>query len=258
MEQQISIIITILAALLTGGFLMIFIESHQVANNLADRFYFIMRPFFHSFTSYTRFISGFKSYFYFNGIGSSGYMKRLKDNLELISKIGGKSIIVGQDYPVDYFTSEKLDKICNVINDIWYCIREDPQTFKKVQFDTNHADSFSEHTLGYLEEISPIFKGKELTKELLEEVSAKFYVGFYQPVEHVLPEYEYWQKKEREFKIFSMGTIVFTLFSMLLLLLYCYIPICILAILCVVSSILLLIELYKLIRLENMSKKIMR
>ena len=42
MEEQVSIIITILAALLTGGFLMIFIESQQVASNMAERFHFIM------------------------------------------------------------------------------------------------------------------------------------------------------------------------------------------------------------------------
>ena len=63
MEEQVSIIVTVLAALLTGGFLMIFIESQQVANNMAERFHFIMRPFFHSFTNYARFISSFKIYF---------------------------------------------------------------------------------------------------------------------------------------------------------------------------------------------------
>ena len=41
MEEQVSIIVTVLAALLTGGFLMIFIESQQVANNMAERFHFI-------------------------------------------------------------------------------------------------------------------------------------------------------------------------------------------------------------------------
>ena len=45
MEEQVSIIVTVLAALLTGGFLMIFIESQQVANNMAERFHFIMHPF---------------------------------------------------------------------------------------------------------------------------------------------------------------------------------------------------------------------
>ena len=59
-EQQISNLATILAALLTGGFLMMFIESQQVARNMAERFHFIMRPFFHSFTNYARFISSFK------------------------------------------------------------------------------------------------------------------------------------------------------------------------------------------------------
>ena len=35
MDEQFNIIIPILAALLTGGFLMIFIESQQVAGNVA-------------------------------------------------------------------------------------------------------------------------------------------------------------------------------------------------------------------------------
>lgn len=66
------------------------------ANNMAERFHFIMRPFFHSFTNYTKFISSFKSCFSFRGIEAEEYIKRLKDDLEQISRIGGKSIISGQ------------------------------------------------------------------------------------------------------------------------------------------------------------------
>lgn len=86
MEEQVSIIVTVLAALLTGGFLMIFIESQQVANNMAERFHFIMRPFFHSFTNYARFISSFKTCFSFRGIESEGYMKRLKDRRKIYNR----------------------------------------------------------------------------------------------------------------------------------------------------------------------------
>lgn len=259
MEEQVSIIITILAALLTGGFLMIFIESQQTANSMAERFHFIMRPFFHSFTNYARFLSSFKSYFSFRGIGTEGYMKRLKDNMEQISKLGGKSIMSGQEYPADYFTAKQLDSVCETINDIWYCIDRDNSGFQNIKFNNHHAEMFSEHTIFYLEEISPIYKGVKLTKELLGKVSGDFYTNFYQPIEHILPQYEYWLKKEKQFKIFAMVTICITIFTMLLLLLLrCYIPMWVLTLLCVLCCGLLLFELYKLMQLEELSKKIMR
>ena len=50
---------------------------------------------------------------------------------------------------------------------------------------------FSEHTIGYLGEISPKYKGIELTKDLLGKVSGEFYVDFYQSIEHILPHYEF-------------------------------------------------------------------
>ena len=131
--------------------------------------------------------------------------------------------------------------------------------FQKIEFDTRYAEMFSEHTIGYLGEISPKYKGIELTKDLLGKVSGDFYVDFYQPIEHVLPHYEYWLKKEKEFKTIAMITIIITLLTMLLLLLLrCYIPIWVLTSLCVLCCGLLLFELYKLMRLEDLTKKIMR
>ena len=118
---------------------------------------------------------------------------------------------------------------------------------------------FSEHTIGYLGEISPKYKGIELTKDLLGKVSGDFYVDSYQPVEHILPHYEFWLKKEKEFKTIAMITIIITLLAMLLLLLLrCYIPIWVLTSLCVLCCGSLLSELYKLTQLEDLTKKIMR
>lgn len=226
---------------------------------MAERFLFIMRSFFHSFTNYARFISSFKSCFSFRGVETEGYMKRLRDNLELISKLGGRSITSGQEYPTDYFIAKQLDSVCRTINDIWYCINNDYDGFQKIEFDTRHAEMFSEYAIGYLEEVSPKYKGIKLTKDLLGKVSGDFYVDFYQPIEHILPEYEYWLKKEKEFKILAMVTIIITLLTMLLLLLLrCYIPIWTLTSLCVLCCGLLLFELCKLMRLEDLTKKIMR
>jgi len=186
-------------------------------------------------------------------------MKRLKDDLEQISRIGAQSIIAEQKYPSDYFTAKQLSSICETINDVWYCIDKDYHGFQKVEFDTHHAKMFSEHIIGYLGEISPKYKGIELTKDLLGKVSGDFYVDFYQPIEHILPHYEFWSKKEKEFKTIAIITIIITLLTMLLLLLLrCYIPIWVLTSLCVLCCGSLLFELFKLTQLEDLTKKIMR
>lgn len=46
MEEQITNIITILTALLTGGFLMLFIENQQITTYVVERLHQRMNPFF--------------------------------------------------------------------------------------------------------------------------------------------------------------------------------------------------------------------
>jgi hypothetical protein len=255
-----SIIISILAALLTGGFLMIFIESQQVAGSVAERFHFAMNPFFHSFSNYVKFISSFKTCFTFKVTKDSDYVKRLKDNVETIAGLGGRSIISGQNYPADYFTAKELNSICNTVNDIWYRIdREQDYVYDHLDFDSRHVQMFSEHIKDYLDAISPKYKGMQLTKDMLAKVSGDFFVEIYQPIQHILPQYEFWQKKEKEFKKLTLTTVGFTLLTMILvLLLSCYIPMWIYKVLCIACCGLLIFELYKLIKLENLSKTIMR
>ena len=239
---------------------MIFIESQQVAVSLSDRFHFTLNPFFHRFSNYVKFVSSFKACFTFKVSKDSDYVKRLEENVETIARLGGQSIIWGQDYPADYFTAKELDSICKTINDIWYCVdKEHDYIYKHLDFDSRHAEMFSEHTIGYLEAISPKYNGIKLTKNLLAKVSGDFFVEMYQPIQHILPHYEFWQRKEKEFKMLALTTVVFTLLTMILvLLLCCYIPIWVFKVLCVVCCGLLIFELYKLIKLENLSKTIMR
>lgn len=258
--NELSIIISILAALLTGGFLMIFIESQKVANSVTDRFHFIMNPFYHSFSNYVKFISSFKTCFTFKIPKGDNYIKRLKSNIEKIALLGEQSIMSGQNFPADYFTAKKLDSICETINNIWYLEDRDYNYVNKnLVFDSSHAEIFSQSTKEYLEAISPKYKGMQLTKGLLTKVSGEFYTDIYQPIEHILYQYEFWQKKERKFKYLILGTIAFTLITMMLiLLLNCYITMWIYRALCVICCILFVIELYKLNKIENLSKTIIR
>ena len=260
MANQFAIMIPILAALLTGGFLMIFIESQQVSRNMNERFHFKMNPFFHSFSNYVKFMSSFKSCFTFKITEDSEYIKKLKDNVEEVGRLGGQSILSGQDFPADYFTGKELDSICRTISNIWGLVDKNYDYVNKhLDFDSRHAEMFSQHIKDYLGAISPKYKGMPLTKDMLAKVSGEFYDEIYQPIKHILPQYESWQEKEKEFRILTFFTIVFTLLTMLLiLLLSCFISMWIYNILCITCCGLLLFGLYKLIKLEDISKKIMR
>lgn len=119
MENQISNIITILTALLTGGFLMLFIENQQITTYVIERLHQRMNPFFHSFTNYVKFVSSFESCYIWRKCTSS-YMKCLKQYVKDISIYGGKAITSGQDFSIYSFSATELDSICEKINGIWY------------------------------------------------------------------------------------------------------------------------------------------
>ena len=108
MENQISNIITILTALLTGGFLMLFIENQQITTYVIERLHQRMNPFFHSFTNYVKFVSSFESCYIWRKCTSS-YMKCLKQYVKDISIYGGKAITSGQDFSIYSFSATELD-----------------------------------------------------------------------------------------------------------------------------------------------------
>lgn len=256
---EISNIISILTALLTGGFLIIFIETQKVAVSITDRYHFIMQPFFRCFNSYVKFISYFKSCFIFE-TNDSYNINRLKKDVDEIAGLGGLSIIVGQEYSADYFTAKDLNSTCKTINDIWYLFDKNKEYFNEhISFDFQYAENISQETKVYLETISPKYKGMNLEKDTLAKVSGEFFAEIYQPIKHILPQYESWLKKEKQFKALIWATIVFTMMTMMLILvLSSYIPIWVYKVLCVICCGSLLFGLYKLIKIEDLSKTIMR
>lgn len=259
MEDQITNIITILTALLTGGFLMLFIENQQITTYVIERLHQRMNPFFHSFTNYVKFVSSFESCFSWKKCTTSN-MKSMKQCIEDISKYGGKAVISGQDFSIYSFSATELDSICEKINGIWYYEDTNISDFNdNVSFDENHAKNFGEYSLEYLRGISPKYNHERLTKSLLPKVSGDFYADIYQPIQNVLYEYEYWMKKEKYFKNLAFVTISGNiLFMLVILMFHQYLPICIAYLLCIICSGLLIYELYELMRIEKLAKEIMR
>lgn len=259
MDARLSITVTILASLLTGGFIMLFIESQQIGRSVTERFNFIMSPFIHSFSNYLKFVSFYSSAYLFKA-PNDNYINKLQNLIKDITRLAHTPIMTGQNYPSDYFKADELNTICEKINNIWYYFdRQHNHVYNNLDVDSNAIEHFEENIKSYLEEISSRYKNVLLNKYLLSKVSGEFYTDFYQPVKHICYEYEFWKKKENSFKILIIVTVSFTLLTMILiLLLYSNLPIIVYNGLCTICCILLAITIFKLIKIENLSEKILR
>lgn len=213
--------IEILTSLLTGGVLVLFIESQQLVNSVRDRFDFIMRPFMKSLTGYLRFLSYYKNSYIFK---KSDFVILQKD-LTYLSSLGGKSIVAGRNIPVDFFSAEELQKLCEKINNIWYVISQNHESFYSNVYYKETA--FLDDCHKYLSDISSKYMGEVLDSESLEKISGSFYSDIYHPIEDIPYEYEAWEEKDSNFRIISYISIGTTLLSILVLLTFgnCFVDI---------------------------------
>lgn len=123
MEEQVSIIIPIIVALLTGGFIILFLENQHVGASVIERYHFIMQPFMHRLSNYFKFLSSAKVYFSIKKgtkKDEAEYVFAFKDLMDKLSHLAHPCIMSGQDYPTSKFTAKQLENICEEINNVWY------------------------------------------------------------------------------------------------------------------------------------------
>lgn len=187
-----STALTILAAIITGGFVLVFVEIGNRKNRDNDYHYQILAPFINKLSAYLRYIMWCQS--------SITYPKELNGNelefKELINILSryATPIMSGNNYSVDHFTAEELDHIAFKINNIWYYYdRMHPCRLKW----KNESIFLEEIMNKYLAEINPIYTAKEKDIDLLAKVSGDFYVDSYQRIEHEIYRYEAYMEMYR-------------------------------------------------------------
>lgn len=102
MEEQISIMVSIITALLTGGVIILFLENQHVGNNVIERFQFIMKPFMHRLSSYFKFLSSAETFFSIKrGVKTdeATYAISLQKLMNGLGHYAHPCIMSGQDYP---------------------------------------------------------------------------------------------------------------------------------------------------------------
>lgn len=172
------IALSILTSIITGGFVLVFVEIGNRKNRENDRYEQILRPFMHKLSSYFRYILWYKHHI--------KYPSQLNENEEnfktIINEVYRHSthIISGSDYDIDSFTADQLNKIALGINNIWYYHNR----MKPCRISIDPSVSNNKETIKKeLAEINPIYSNKALDVNSLVEISSYFFTDVYKPIE---------------------------------------------------------------------------
>lgn len=202
--DSITLVVTILSALLASAVLMIFIENQHIAANVNARYQMVMTPFLHKLSNYFKYIFDVSHAIDIinDNIGITDFVNLLKK----FDKYSYMTVMSGRNYPICYFSAAQIDEICSDINKVW-------QMHKEYQIEGNGSYKLNrlldyELTNSYLIEIFTDKKFDDSSLKQLAEVSGEFYYEIYLPIKDYTPQYEVWQKKDRIFKLVTCGNIV--------------------------------------------------
>ena len=251
---EVGHIISILSAILTGGFLMLFIESQKLSSSVIERFQGIMKPFYHKLSNYMKFISSFRSAIIIDTVKGDERIKGLKEDIDDFSRL-----CVAYDIPTGYYSGKELEDLCDRISNVWYLISNNKSYTKDlISLDPHCVSIVEERARKYIAEVDCKYENETLDLDTFAQASGDFYSDLFMPVERMTYEYEYWQKREKQYKILSFTSLVVTLVSMLLIILIpCLCQWFVIA-LTLLSSALLIWEVIELIRLDRLANKVCR
>ena len=227
MEEQVSIIVSIITALLTGGFIILFLDNQHVGATVIERYHFVMQPFMHRLSNYFKFLSSAKTYFSITKgtkKDEAEYVFKFHDLMDKLGHYAYPCIMSGQDYPASKFTAKQLENICNDINNVWYYWdRKQNYMIDYCSYDTRKAEQLCKLGRECLKEVFPLKYNKQVfSLSLISDVSGTFFAEIYQPIQHVPYEYEYWCKQEKYFQKTTYSIIGLCLFTLLIILLLRY------------------------------------
>lgn len=186
-----STVIAILTAIITGGFILVFVEIGNRKNREIDSFYQSVNPFMKKLSSYLRMISWCQTHIkYPSDIDEKE--ENFKSIVGRLSQYGSRLIMSGKNYRVGSFTASQIDNIANDINNMWYW--HDKMNPCRLQFDkdVSFQDEFVRQEIS---EINPIYLSNAIGIRLISDISGDFYVNIYQPIENDLYMHEVYIKQ---------------------------------------------------------------
>lgn len=207
------IALAILTSIITGGFVLVFVEIGNRKNRENDKHDQIMSPFMHKLSAYFRYISWSSSHIIYPK-PLEGYEEDFKNLIKEIGGYGGRAITSGGDYGIDYFTAEKLYRIAFDINNIWY-FHDKMHPCRLTWDNRTHSD---EYISKELKEINPIYLKDVISVDLVAKVSGEFYTDVYQPIENETYKHEAYQEHYKRQTTLVAGFVCFVLFLLSIML----------------------------------------
>lgn len=174
-----SDVISILSAVITGGFVLIFIEISNRKNRENDRYRQLMSPFIRKLSAYFKYISWVCLHIT-GPKPDTPEEKKFKETLRVdIAKYGSQLIVRGGRYDVDTFSAKELEDLCNTINHVWYM--HDRWSLDRLNFaGTSIKQELVEKELKILNE-SYLAIPESVSK--IARVSGDFYADEYWPLQ---------------------------------------------------------------------------
>lgn len=251
MNSSIQIAVDILSALLTGGFLLFFVETMHIESDVKQRFKSIMNPFYHKLSKMTVYIGYMRSAMSFPNNERGEWLKK---DMSYIEKTGIIPNTSGRDLP--YMKADDLGHLCEIINDVWYTLEQSSQLRQEISIDNSFRLDIARKSL---EEVSDEYKDSIMDVNLLHKATGDFYCKYWQPVEHCTINYEYWEKKAGISRLFIFAAMGVSVLSLIITMLWagCINPVipCALAVL---SSLLFAVCIGIMAFLINLSNKLFR
>lgn len=255
MNDKIEIAVSILTSLLTGGFILFFIENQNAEKEVVSRFNSIMKPFYNKLTKYLIYVNWSKSVIQYDN-PKTAYISELIPIMDELSRMAGTSIISGSDIPV--MKAIHIDKLCEKINQIWTVYDKGWIVRDHISIDKgNGYDYWVNLIKESLTAYNPKYNNMEINIDLLPKVSGEFYVEVWQPVQNITYEYEYWQKKRRFSHYFLLSSIVLMILALIVILLFSSIIGCtIINYITVFCCCIFGYDIYELVKIKNLSNKL--
>lgn len=174
--------LAILSAIITGGFVLIYVELSNKKTREIDSYEQLMRPFMHKLSAYFRYVSWCKSKIIIPKDNLLGGENEFKQVLDQLASYGSRAIMSGGDYRVNMFSAEQLyDISTNKINHLWYLTQH--KHLCNLNWDTGN-DIVNQYIYKELIEINPNYKDLPITLDNFIKVSSEFHTEIYQLYEN--------------------------------------------------------------------------
>lgn len=214
------IVLAILTSIITGGFVLVFVEIGNRKNRENDRYDQIMMPFMHKLSSYFRYVSwASHSIVYPKEVNEKE--KSFRGLINEMAKHGSILIMSGGDYSVDEFSAKELKNLADDINNIWYW--HNKMRPCQLKWDSSFAFD-SDFVRRELQAINPAYLADIQDVSLLAKVSGDFYIYHYQYVEYETYRYEVYRKHYNRLSTGVLMSFIFVLF-ILSLMLFLHLPV---------------------------------